>query len=347
MSQATGRLRVDRLPSPFEAAGEWTELDAACGNPFTSWQWASTWWRHFGAERELELEVLGMRDERGELKGIVPLYRHMRRPLRVLRFVGHFPADQLGPVCAPADFEAVVTTLRRHLAEARDWDLLLLERVADGTGTPSLLGARTLRSEPTPELKLPETEWDEFLANRSSNFRSQVRKFERRLLRDNDLRFRIAEDPERLDADMESFFELHDARWAGQGEGAFTEPLKRFHRDLAHAALEAGWLRLCFAELDGKPAAAWYGFRLGNADWFYQQGRDPAWDRASVGFVLTMQTIREAIESGVGAYKFLMGTEEYKGRFATDEPAVETLALTRGARGRLALGLASLRSRIR
>jgi CelD/BcsL family acetyltransferase involved in cellulose biosynthesis len=163
-----------------------------------------------------------------------------------------------------------------------------------------------------------------------------VRKFERRLVRDHGLRFRLADDPERLDRDMTSLFELHDARW-GARTTAFPQSLKPFHRELAALALEQGFLRLVFAELEGRPAAVWYGFRLGGADWFYQQGRHPAWARSSVGFVLTAHTIREAVTAGISRYRFLLGGEDYKARFATSEPEVETLAIPRGSRGQAAI----------
>ena len=200
------------------------------------------------------------------------------------------------------------------------------------------LGGRTVRRELSPELELTTSDWDEFLAGRSSNFRQQVRKFERRLTRDHGLRYRLVDDPATLEADMESLFRLHDARW-GEETTAFTEQLRPFHLEVAAAGLKAGWLRMWFAELEGQPAAVWYGFRIGGADWFYQQGRDPAWERASVGFVLTTHTIRDAVEAGITRYRFLLGAEEYKSRFTTHEPVLETVAKARGSRGATALAV--------
>jgi CelD/BcsL family acetyltransferase involved in cellulose biosynthesis len=153
---------------------------------------------------------------------------------------------------------------------------------------------------------------------------------------DHGLSYRLADDPLRLEEDMESLFRLHRARWSDETT-AFPQELVPFHLDLAAEALRAGWLRLWLAELEGRPAAAWYGFRLGGADWFYQQGRDPAWERSSVGFVLTTHTIREAVGDGMRRYRFLLGGEEYKARFATSEPSVETVALAVTARGAAAL----------
>jgi hypothetical protein len=79
---------------------------------------------------------------------------------------------------------------------------------------------------------------------------------------------------------LDTLMRLHAARW---GAGAFEGTAGAFHRDFAHRALDAGWLRLWLMEVDGRPVAAWYGFRFGGVDAFYQSGRDQSWDRYSVG----------------------------------------------------------------
>jgi CelD/BcsL family acetyltransferase involved in cellulose biosynthesis len=337
--------RISPLGDVADLGESWRPLAAAGGNPFSSWEWASTWWRHFGDGREQR--NLACRDQRDELIGIVPLYLHARRPLRVLRLIGHFPADQLGPVCAPERAGRVTQALRRHLQEESGWDLLLAERLPAAGGCGRELGGRLLRREPTPELTIEAADWEEFLATKSSNFRGQVRNRENRLLRKQGLRYRLADDPERLEGDMDILFGLHEAHWRSRGNaGAFQGGLKDFHRDFARLALENGWLRFWIAYLDERPAAAWYGFRIGDADWFYQGGRDPDQGHSSVGFVLMSHTIRDAIEHGISTYKLLLGAEEYKARFSNREPAVETLALARGLKGRAALAAKAARDRL-
>ncbi len=324
----------------------WGPLTDACGNPFTSWEWASTWWKHFGAGRQQR--ILVFRDPGGEPAAIAPLFFDSKRPLRVLRFVGNFPADELGPVCAPDRALEVAHGLGRHLDESSDWDLMLAERVPEIAGLREPVGGHQLRSETMPELRIETDDWDEFLSSKSSNFRGQVRNYERRLERDHDLRIRLCEDPDRLDADMETLFDLHRRGWRAKGlDGAFPEALAAFHRDFARLSLERGWLRLWIAELDGRPAAAWYGFRLTGTDSYYQGGRDPERERDSVGFVLMAHTVRDAVRSGVGRYKLLLGAEEYKKRFSNQVPSVETFAATRTVRGKLALSAAIAQGNLR
>ena len=182
--------------------------------------------------------------------------------------------------------------------------------------------------------------WDDFLASKSSNFRQQARRRERKLAEQHELRFRLADDPARLDADLEVLFALHEERWTEAGSGALRERRAAFHRDFARVALERGWLRLWLLELDGRPAAAWYGLRFAGRELYYQAGRDPAFERQAVGFVLLVHTVREAMNDGMREYDFLRGGEGYKDRFTDDPTVVHTLAAGRGPLGRAAVALA-------
>jgi CelD/BcsL family acetyltransferase involved in cellulose biosynthesis len=166
--------------------------------------------------------------------------------------------------------------------------------------------------------------------------RKQVRYQERRLARDHAVRYRLIDDADALAAALDALFELHGARWGDRGSHVFARS-EAFHREFAALALAQGWLRLWLLEVDGRTVAAWYGFRFGGADWHYQSGRDPAWERYSVGAVLLAHTIRDCVESGVPRYLFLRGDEAYKRRFASDDPGLETVAFAAGALGRAAL----------
>jgi CelD/BcsL family acetyltransferase involved in cellulose biosynthesis len=191
-------------------------------------------------------------------------------------------------------------------------------------------------------VSLAEPTWDEYLAARSSNFRQQVRTAERKL-HDRGLAFRLS-DADHLRRDLDLLFELHRARWPGSPWFADAEA---FHRDFAALALEHGWLRLWILELDGRPAAAWLGYRFAGIESYYQAGRDPALQKERVGFVLLAHTIREALQDGMDEYRLLRGDEQFKYRFATSDPGLETLARPNGLLGNAALGLRTARRKLK
>jgi perosamine synthetase len=321
-----------RAPAPRLEPAEFGDLRAfadAQRNIFATPEFLALWWEHFGSEAELRL-LAGPRT-------VLPLYRGSLGPLRVLRFLGHGAGDELGPVCAPSDLPIAASVLRAALAQER-FDLFLGEHLPGVGRWADRLGARVLRRDGSPVIDFGEGGWEEFLAGQSSNFREQARRKERKLGREHDLQYRLAT-PDTLEADLDLLFALHRKRWAG-AETTFSAR-EAFHRAFAARALERGWLRLWIMEVDGSAAAAWHGFRYGGAESYFQAGRDSAWDRYSVGFVLLCHTIRSAAEDGAGEYRLLRGGEEYKFRFAGEDPGLETVAKAKGPIGRTGLAAAA------
>jgi CelD/BcsL family acetyltransferase involved in cellulose biosynthesis len=321
-------LLVEPIESLDGVRDDWSALAEAGGNVFSTWEWASTWWRQQGHDHPLALYAC--RDARGRLVAILPLYLASARPVRIARFLGHGPADELGPVCAPADRGAAARAIAEAAVRLRI-GTLFAELLPGRYPWSAELGGKVVRREASPTLSLDG--WEPYLAGRSANFRKQVRGRERRLARAHALAFRLADDPSWLDDDLALLFGLHAARWGA--DSPFLR-WREFHAEFARVALERGWLRLWFLELDGRPAAAWYGFRFGRVESYYQAGRDLARGDASVGFVLLAHTIREAAGDGMREYRFLRGGEPFKSRFADADPGLETVVVTQGVRGWLA-----------
>ena len=304
---------------------EWNALAERTGSIFSTALWSRLWWEHFGDDRELLLHAGRSRD--GALWLILPLYVWRRRMPRVVRFLGRGPGDELGPVHAAGDHEAAATALRGVLGEL-EWDVFLGEQLPGDEGWSHLLGGRTWRREASPTLHLPAS-WEEYLAGRSANFRQQLRRREEALAREGDFALRLAGEAT-LDDDLDALFALHRARWGSQRTDFRDTP---FHRELAREALGRGWLRLWLLELEGNPIAAWHGFQVGPVASYYQAGRDPAYDRLSLGFLLMSHSIRSAIAEGATEYRFGRGDEAFKTRFASGDPGLESVAMSRGVVG--------------
>jgi CelD/BcsL family acetyltransferase involved in cellulose biosynthesis len=316
---------------------EWRRLSARAGHIFATREWLLTWWRHYGKACR---PLIGVVRVGGEPVAIVPLYEWWRRGIPVLRFVGHGPSDQLGPVCARLPDPAAAAAVSEATgAVPLQRFVLLAEQVAADQRFGELTGGRPLYREASPVLRFEHESWDEFLRERGRNFRQQVRRFPRKLSELGTVSYRLATDPERLPRDLDILFHLHRQRW-GNDATAFLLAAP-FHRDFAAQALQQGWLRLWFLEIDGKPVAALYGFRFAGAESAYQSGRDPALGQQPVGFVLLAHAVRDALTDGMYEFRLLRGGAPYKERFATSDPGLETYGLPRGAPARLMLAAAS------
>jgi dTDP-4-amino-4,6-dideoxygalactose transaminase/CelD/BcsL family acetyltransferase involved in cellulose biosynthesis len=321
---------VDEM-EPLSAV--WRSLATRSGNIFLAWEWASLWWRRYGLRGRLR--VAACRRASGEPFALIPIYVWRERPLRIVRLLGHDTGDEQGPVCATEDRPAAARCLRRAIGELRA-DIFLGERLLATEAWSSLVGGAVVRREGFPLIRGFDG-WEGYMASRTAHLRRKLAGQERRLARERGLQFRLVGRDDPLDADLDTLFALHRARWP-EGTG-FTEH-EQFHREFARCALERDWLRLWLLELDGTPAAAWYGFRFADTECHFQSGRSPRFERESVGTVLLVHTIREALRDGVREYRFLRGGEPYKHRFATEDPGIETIACARTRAGRATVAAA-------
>jgi CelD/BcsL family acetyltransferase involved in cellulose biosynthesis len=329
---SAAEITVEPIESLEDVQAEWTRLADLSGHPFASWEWNSCWWRRFGGGRQLHSFIC--RDAEGEAVAILPLYVASTRPFKVARFLGY--ADLHSPVCAPEHRGVAAQALLGLIEDRKGCRIVAAEKLPGDQGWGELLGGRLIATHPDPVLNFEGRSWDEFLASKSRNFRQQARRRERRLVEEHGLRFRLADDRERLPADLETLFELHGKRWDEESTGVFEGERRAFHSDFAIEALRRGWLRLWIAEIDGAPVAAWYGWRFAGSEWYYQAGREQRFDDLSLGFVLLAHTVREACEEGVDSYRFLAGGEQYKWRFADADLSAETRLLASGLTGRAA-----------
>jgi CelD/BcsL family acetyltransferase involved in cellulose biosynthesis len=332
---------IDVLERFEHASDRWDELAAQAGSIFSTVEWARAWWNHFGAGKSLVLAHV--RDGAGQPVAILPLHSERHGGVRILRFLGHGVADQLGPVCHPSQIGVATTALSELSGRS---GLLLAERFRADTDW-SALGGRVLYEESSPSIGIArEGGWDAYLSARSANFRGQVRRRSRRLARDLGLRYRLVDDPAQLAPALDALFALHGARWR-QLSTALTGAREAFHREFAAVALERGWLRLWVADSGGRPVAVWYGFRFAGDEYYYQSGWDPAYAQFGIGIAILEHSIREAFADGVAEYRLLRGDEAYKRRYASTDAKVQTIAVPHDLISHGVVGVASALSHAR
>ena len=145
-------------------------------------------------------------------------------------------------------------------------------------------------------------------------------------------------DGDRLEEGWGHLVRLHAQRWREEGgDGAFWDPrLDRLHRRFAAELAQRGQLWLTTLDIDGTPGAAWYGFTSQDTVYFYQCGRDPRWERESVGQMIIGAMIRRGMERGYRRFDFLRGEDPYKRQWTTTQRTTEEITIfRRGFRGRV------------
>jgi CelD/BcsL family acetyltransferase involved in cellulose biosynthesis len=317
---------------------EWNAL-AGCMRPqlpFVTWEWATSWWRHFKEDRAAvadSLSVRTVRSEAGELVAVAPLMlteRPRLGPFRVRR-LHLFGADpNITEIrrmpCRPGMEEEVHCALLQDLKrEQHTWDELVVSGIlgsADAIlATP---GLQQVKEIPDYVLALPPS-WETFRDALKRNTKESLRKCYKSLARDGlGGRLTVLTEPDRMEAGLEQFFRLHAARAAQTGTVTHDDvfraaPAKRFLVEVCRALGERGVTRLFLLEVGDRVVAARVGFAFGDELYLYYSGYEPAYARYSIMTTLVAEVMKWAIASGITGVNLSTGTDASKTRWRPQE----------------------------
>jgi CelD/BcsL family acetyltransferase involved in cellulose biosynthesis len=309
---------------------EWLDLqnDSDTATPFQTWEWVTTWHRHFGG-RPVILTI--RREDR--LIGLFPLVRKTHA-WTTLRPMGTGPSDYLHPLMRTGVEHDVWDAISSWLFDGRPASVVDLHQFSERQDLiPE--DEQTVANATCLVVDLPDS-YEAYLQRLSKSLRYDVRKLDKKLFQEGNARIY---EPDDLADGLDILFEQHRKRWRSRGlPGAFAGRMERFHRDWAALARQREWLRLRVLEIDGKPIGAIYAMTFNGVCYYYQAGFDPAYSSLSPGSLLVAHTIREAIEEGVKQFDFCRGDEPYKRRWQPDHVFTnQRLIHATGKRGRIGL----------
>jgi CelD/BcsL family acetyltransferase involved in cellulose biosynthesis len=307
--------------APLTAA--WREL--AAGVPFRTPEWLLPWWENYGAGRELR--VLAVFDEQQQLRGLAPwCVEASASSGRTLSFLGggEVCSDYHGLVTTDEYSDAVIAGIADWLVaeQGSEWDLLHLTGVTAGEPTITKLAQRltdeglTVHQRPglnTWRIEF-DCDWEAYVESLSKSHRKQVRRIVRRIVETGEAQLHVVRSPEELPAALDLLVALHQKRRISLDEpGCFADPrFEGFIRSAAPQLLAQGLLRLCWAELAGKPISVEFQLAGGGVTYAYQAGLDPDALDEEPGRIINIATLKHALQEGQRAFDFLRGDEPYK-----------------------------------
>jgi CelD/BcsL family acetyltransferase involved in cellulose biosynthesis len=349
---------VDTECEFLELEGKWNQLlmENERPVPFLTWEWISTWWKHFASGSRLFILVAKTKD--GEVAGIAPLRITTRNafgvvPVRFVEFLGYqgsvVCADHLDFLTSRRNREGVYVALLDALLSRRgEWDCLKFGDLAQDSLLPGLLpglasdNALTFQPGPAercPYLTLP-AEWELLLNSMKAKRRSFIKTRRQRMEKEHLVHFDCNSAPDHVEEQLCILERLHKlARQRKGGEGNFAVSKYRdFHHELAQRMAVAGQLYLARLDCNGSPTASVYGFFLKGRLFYYQTGFDPAWASQGAGSVLLGRVIEDVITRlHAKEFDFLRGDESYKYSWTKDERIMQTqLFWSRSVNARLA-----------
>jgi len=345
---AAARRRVDTVViSEFDAltacADPWRDLltRSAADEPMLSPTWLLSWWKIFGAGRQLRV---GMFFDDGRLIGISPfcLGPYWHRPGILFNRLQPLGADAerrdgvcseyLNIICEHGSEARVAAAFVEALTQGRfgEWDEMVLPMIDSAGPMPLLLGDLLRAAKLDVQCSVIETSrhaplaisWLEYLQQLGGRRRYYVK----RALRDfagwagDDYTVHEASTLAELDDGMRILRALHAERWRAAGRrGVFEERrFRAFHELVMPQLLEEGRLQLLWLSVRGEPVAVLYNILANGKAYFYQAGRKmDVPDGQRPGIVLFAKAIQRAINAGLHEFDFLGGACQYKEKLAS------------------------------
>jgi CelD/BcsL family acetyltransferase involved in cellulose biosynthesis len=320
-------ITVREVNNIEELAGfrsQWNSLlsQTPAASFFHSLDWLEAYWAHFGGGQQLRVLVV---ESDGRTSGILPLVvRRRRRRIGTLRALT-YPLDDWASFYGPIGPNPAATLLAGlgHIRRSRrDWDLIELPWVdalgSDQGRTPLAmhgagLGAFRERLAPSAFVDLGAFgNWDAYWASRTSHWRNNVRRSEKKLAKRGRLtyiRYRPAGsangdgDP-RWDW-YEACEQIARASWQGDSATGTTlshESIRPFLRDCHQRAAAAGALDLNLLVLDGRGVAFNYAYHYGGYVFGLRTGFDADSGRDGAGTLLQARMIEDSFVRGDHTY---------------------------------------------
>ena len=276
----------------------------------------------------------------------------VRADAKAIFFGASYHADYATLLCPPSELEETAQAVVRTLAGPPDqshgdqlWDVVDLRRLRSSDPALTELersfraragagGWRVVREreDVCPVVSVEETDFEQYLGTLAKKTRHEIRRKLRRAEEHGLLSVEIAE-PTR--ATVDTFIELHQRRFGGEGLFPQTEGGERsrhFVRRLAeleltegdarqlHVALVRSGERLIFAAL---------AFDDGVTCYLYNAGMDPDAAELSPGVSGTAVYLRERMAAGRRRFDFMRGNEPYKYGWGARDESIERLLVLR------------------
>jgi CelD/BcsL family acetyltransferase involved in cellulose biosynthesis len=319
--------RIDEL-NDFERWWNQMLSRSLDNHPFLTYEWVTSWLKHFGKGRELKLFTV---ESEGSVSLVIPVMYSPRRLFGLKRgwvecVCG---SDSDYQVFSLANFHEAarsVNKLMKSIIDAFDVDRIVFGEVPEDSATAKLLenvsGERFGVSRSVINVcryvPLPAS-YDVYLQTLGSNMRRNLKVWERQALKDFKVEFVTYDKIGTIEEAMKIFFELHQKSQMIKGNcGLFSDSAKRrFHMDVANAFAKKGWLALFFLSFNNRPVSSVYCYEYNSKLYAYLCGFDPEYARYRPGHLAFKNVIKYGIEKRLKEFDFLRGEEEYKTRWGT------------------------------
>jgi CelD/BcsL family acetyltransferase involved in cellulose biosynthesis len=304
--------------------------------PFLRYEYLNTWWQHRGGgewPQDAQLALI-VGHEGGAMAGVAPCFITTHQGSRRLLLLGSIEiSDYLDVISKDEDRQCFLSGLidfvrscPTSLGDVTELDFYnILEDSASIDFFKTVPGASIEMLQHSPYIKLPG-DWETYLTGIDKKQRHEIRRKMRRAAEaEVPAEVYITTDPDRLEADIESFLGL----MAQDEEKArfLTPEMREQMKEIMRVAFGGKVLLLVFLKIGGEFAAGYLNGDCLNRIWVYNSGVDRRFMDYSPGWVLLGHLLQWANEQKREELDFMRGDEEYKYRFGAVDRHVMRVTL--------------------
>ena len=347
--------RINRSEEFVLLEENWNSLlsSSSSNNFFLRWEWLWNWWEVFETG-DMELCILLIEKEKGEVVGIAPFYLIRRSlggiyPVKCLMFLGtqteslgSVGSEYMNIICREGEEENIAQYLFDQIVKHNFCDEIYLCKMDTSSiafnlfkkiATRGRLLSIVFNESKSPYISLHST-WEEYLNGLSASMRYKIRNERRKLEKSTgNIAIRSTSDEIELSSDFQEFIRLHQTRWLSRNMGGafLSAKFTLFHKKVVRSLMKSGYLDLVFLSVGGKIKAAMYNIIYNNKVYFYLSGLDTNGSKGSFGLLLHSYCIEEAIKRGMDEYDFMLKgkLDGYKDQWTKDHRVLADLYITK------------------
>ena len=354
--ESSGRCFTTRVLQSFTEAEEfrteWNDLVLRSGaDVYQTLEWCDSWWRHYGARRELHL-LLCFSGE--ELVGLIPAFVETLwlgpARIRVAKIVGSdFSLQFCNLAVLPEALDLAVSRTLHYFLGDRKCDIFVTgplsgpsaridEVLAAGRNERDLVAsAESLGNSISTRFDLPEN-FEEYQGLIGSRQRGNYSRSLKQFAKNHEVVTDAVAEPAEVLREFDEFTMIHESQWSAEGKlGHFGDWPKavEFNRDLVESLGKLGLVRFFRILANGQVASSQFCIVFGGTNYWRLPGREcrPEWEKLSLGKMGLIQMIEASMAEGVTAVEGGRGHYEYKLQLGGVEWPLHTVQFTRRGPG--------------
>lgn len=343
--EASTRLELDVLTALHQVdalRSEWNDLlqQAPSRNLFLTHAWNRAWWHAFGSGKSLRLLTIRCR---GCLVGIAP---YMLYPSRIggmaARILGTFTnphVSRTNVIIAPGYSHAVARCIASYFkSSAHEWDVALMQQIPAASDwlSPFMDHAEHIGLLALPPRSgvskciLPITQpWDSYVEERSTHFRRNIGKTERRVARGGEVTYQHSVNPLGASSDFATFQDVESRSWKGAGGEDAHLGLQgwAFQQEFATAYNDGISCDNWIVDLDGRPVAIVHTVGFDRVNYCFQTLYDASTKDLYIGRAAVTRHIESVFRGGQYDALDLNGDSDFCKSWSTQEQAFVSLQI--------------------